>query len=294
MLEVLDTRHSVVPESSWTHSPNDVCESVLQQRATLPPPPSNSAPPDAQPITRLVQQNERISITLIPPMYPQGAEQPWKTGALQPRLSEGAVHVWSADLEAVSEDLTGLLHSEERVRAERILGDRNRLLWVRARAVLRVLLGRYLGVAGEELRFSTGAHGKPALLDGPRGSTVPQPIFFNLSHSGGLALYAFSTFGEVGVDLEVRRRSIDELALASRVFGAEGLQRLEQLEPEQREQEFLRMWTRHEAELKLSGTGIGATNSAREPWIAELEIGAGAAGAVATAKPPRELSCWRY
>jgi 4'-phosphopantetheinyl transferase len=213
-----------------------------------------------------------------------------------PLLAPWTVHVWRAELRSVGAALEELLSSDERKRAERVSRERDAQLWRRSRGVLRALLGRYLGVAGEHLRFSTGAHGKPALLDGPRGSTAPQPIFFNLSHSGGLALYAFSAFGEVGVDVEVRRRSIDELALASRVFGAAGLERLEQLEPEQREQEFLRMWTRHEAELKLSGTGIGvgATNSGCEPWIAELEIGSRAAGALATAQTPRELRCWTY
>ena len=52
-----------------------------------------------------------------------------------------------------------------------------------------------------------------------------------MSHSGRLALYAFSDAGAVGVDVEVARRPIDELAIAARTLGATEAQRLEALDP---------------------------------------------------------------
>jgi 4'-phosphopantetheinyl transferase len=219
-----------------------------------------------------------------------------------PRLADGAVHVWRADLAELAEDLGELLSPTERTRAERLAHERDRLLWTRAHGVLRQLLGRYLGRDPRTLRFSTGAHGKPALLDDPprspaapqRMAARPAGMSFNLSHSGHLALYAFSAIGPVGVDVEVARRPIDELAVAARAFGPAEVRRLAELDPSIREQEFRRAWVRHEAALKCRGTGIGgaaAQSSGREPWIAELEVGPRAAGAVAAERLPRELRC---
>ncbi|HYM67693.1 MAG TPA: 4'-phosphopantetheinyl transferase superfamily protein, partial [Patescibacteria group bacterium] len=119
---------------------------------------------------------------------------------------------------------------------------------------------------------------------------------FTLSHSGHLALYAFTTVGEVGVDVEVARRPIDEVALAARAFGPGEAQRLEPLDPAARRQEFRRAWARHEATLKCRGTGFGGGPAAHgpAPWIAELDVGANAAAAVAAERAPEELRCWGW
>jgi 4'-phosphopantetheinyl transferase len=219
-----------------------------------------------------------------------------------PGLADGAVHVWRADLAELADDLGGLLSPTERSRAERFARERDRLLWTRAHGVLRQLLGRYLGRDPFTLRFTTGAHGKPALLDDPprspataeRMAATHARLSFNLSHSGHLALYAFSAIGPVGVDVEVARGPIDELAIAARALGQAEVRRLAVLDPSIREQEFRRAWVRHEAVLKCRGTGIGgaaAQTNGREPWIAELEVGPRAAGAVAVGRLPRELRC---
>jgi len=239
--------------------------------------------------------------------------RPWASAARHPRLAEDAVHVWRANLEAVPERLLGLLSPEEHARAARLVGERRRQLWARAHSVLRELLGRSLERDPRMLRFSTGPHGKPALRDDPPGSAAeaaeltpagPRRLHFNMSHSGGLALYVLSTVGEVGVDVEVAGRPLDVLAVAARAFGPAEARRLQQLDPPTREQELLRAWVRHEAELKCRGTGIGgagaegaegAERKMREKvWIAELDMGSHGAAAVAVARPPRELSCWEW
>jgi 4'-phosphopantetheinyl transferase len=206
-------------------------------------------------------------------------------------LAPGAVHVWRADLEAVPEQLTQLLSPQERERAEGFARERDGRLWARSRGLLRELLGHYLLLDGRGLRFTAGAHGKPALPEDP------EPLSFNLSHSAATAVYAFSAAGPVGVDVELARHSVDALALAARVFGPAEAERLERLDPHRREQEFRRAWVRHEAALKCLGTGIGAAPAVeaegRSPWIAELEMGTGAA-AVALTAAPSELRCWEW
>jgi 4'-phosphopantetheinyl transferase len=234
------------------------------------------------------------------------AEDIWAPGSDQPLLADGTVHVWRADLETVGDELGGLLCGDERARAASFLHERDRKLWTRSRGVLRVLLARYLQLDPRTPRFAAGVYGKPALLDdaleraAPPARTHARPaqLSFNLSHSAGLALYAFTPTAAVGVDVELARRPIDVLAIAARTFGPAEARRLEELDQPTREREFLRAWVRHEAELKCLGVGIGGAHEidARQPrpWIAQLDVGPQGAAAVAVQKPPRELRCWDW
>lgn len=238
----------------------------------------------------------RMSTTsLTRPAISSSKADSWAPGPLRPPPLAGALHVWQADLTALSADVGELLCADERARGERLPRAQGEL-WTRSRGVLRALLGRYSTDDPRSLRFGTGAYGKPAL----RGDRAQ--LRFNLSHSRHLALYAISGAGEVGVDVQVARpggarRPIDEVALARRAFGDSEAERLKGLEQAARGREFLRLWTRHEAKLKCQGRGIGDMRgdaAGDDLWIAELDLGEGAAGAVAVAHAPFELSCWRW
>lgn len=218
----------------------------------------------------------------------------WAPGPSEPLLAAGEVHVWRASLKEVADDLGGLLSAEEAARSERFLQRRDGRLWRRSRGLLRVLLGSYLQRDPSTLRFATGRCGKPALLEDEDPSQPAVPPCFNMSHSGGLALYAFSRGGPVGVDVEVAGRAGNEVAIAARLFGEAEARRLEALGETDREREFLRAWVRHEAEVKLLGSGIGGPAGGRDVWISELPVGPRAAGAIALESPPRELCCWDW
>ncbi|HEX4621535.1 MAG TPA: 4'-phosphopantetheinyl transferase superfamily protein, partial [Myxococcaceae bacterium] len=158
----------------------------------------------------------------------------------------------------------------------------------------------HLDLDPRSLHLSEEAGGKLVLQ--PEGASsastgvqLTEPgLSFNLSHSGGVALYAFSRAGPVGVDVELGGRAErDREALAARVFGADAGERLKTLDAERREREFLRMWVRHEAALKCLGTGFGARSRAKpeqELWIGELDVPRGAA-ALALRDAPQELRC---
>lgn len=233
----------------------------------------------------------------------------------EPLPGAGAVHVWRANLQEIDDGSTDLLSPDERARAARIVRERERRQWMRARGVLRALLGLYLERDPRALRFERGVHGKPALRptlrdastglpadDGPtgtpRGSPTPvsQTLAFNLSHSGPLALYAFTAGIPVGVDVELLdRHPFDEPALARRVFGEAEARRLEALPLPARRREFLRAWVRHEAAIKCLGLGIAAVESTEEqrrPWIADLDVAGEGAAAVAVEGGPHDLQCW--
>jgi 4'-phosphopantetheinyl transferase len=240
-------------------------------------------------------------------------EQAWAPGPLRPLLAEHAVHVWRADLTDVPDALGELLDDGERARAARVGKARDAERWRRSHGLLRALLGGYLQLEPASLRFTAGEHGKPALAaDSDRGRAgaphEPDPtrigsrLSFNMSHSAQLALYAFSRAGAVGVDVEVGRRPIDEVAVAARALGMATANRLRTLEQPARSREFLAAWARHEAQLKCLGVGIGGAGfggsaGAGEDhglWLVELEMGPDVAAAVAAEHPARELCCWDW
>jgi 4'-phosphopantetheinyl transferase len=238
------------------------------------------------------------------------ASRNWLPGPADPSLAPGALHVWQADLSALPDELGALLDADERERAARMLRERDWRLWARGHGLLRLLLASYLRIEPGTLRFTAGPHGKPALDCAARGAGAEAheasppgadagtgALSFNLSHSGQTALYAFSKDGPVGVDVELARRGIDALAIAERAFGAAEARRLAALDPDAREREFLRAWVRHEAELKCLGAGLagaGAPADGGPLWVAQLDLGPRAAGAVATLRRPTTLSCWDW
>jgi 4'-phosphopantetheinyl transferase len=190
---------------------------------------------------------------------------------------DGTVHVWRAELDAgEAEQSIQLLSAAECRRAERIVDPLRARRWARSRTVLRMLLGAYLNREPSTLALAAGAHGKPALAGGE--------LEFSLSHSGPLAVYAMSASVPVGIDVELARVKSLPPSLAERTFGAVEAQRLEKLGEQERERELLRLWVRHEAALKLSGTGIGgASEPSAAPWSATLDVPAGAGVALALA-----------
>jgi 4'-phosphopantetheinyl transferase len=215
--------------------------------------------------------------------------------------------VWHADLEALADGLEELLCPAERRRASAIRGERDKRLWIRSRGVLRLLLARYLQRDPRALRFSLGPHGKPelqAIAPGLPQADTPESglpkralqLHFNLSHSSTIALYAVSADRAVGIDVELPRRQIDELAIAARVLGSEQARRLAGLDPPARTREFLRAWVAHEAAVKCLGTGLGmpAEGATGDLWSAELDVGPDAAAAVAATAGQYELRCWEW
>jgi 4'-phosphopantetheinyl transferase len=167
-------------------------------------------------------------------------------------LADGEVHVWCASLEhppAPAAEVADSLCDEERARAARYQSPSVRHQFVTARGLLRTLLGRYLGCDPCRVAFRLGPQGKPALA-GDRA------LHFNASHSYGLALFAVTRHCPVGVDVEQVRPFANDLDLAERFFCPPETRALRALAPEARREAFFHVWTRKEAYLKASGTGL--------------------------------------
>lgn len=164
-------------------------------------------------------------------------------------LAADEVQLWYASLpQAIPAHLLTLLAPEERARAERFIHAERRQAYLSARIMVRQILAAEMGVDPAELRFTTGAHGKPALKP-------PDSVRFNLSHSAHRIVLAVATT-EVGVDIEEIRPNVNHRALARRFFSPEENRRLADVAPGQRAAAFFATWTRKEALLKAWGVGL--------------------------------------
>jgi 4'-phosphopantetheinyl transferase len=165
-------------------------------------------------------------------------------------LPSEEVHVWRTSLarpKETVERMSRLLARDERDRADRFRFERDRSRYIVGRASLRGLLARYLDASPEELEFEYGEFQKPALRSGP---------WFNLSHSGPIALYAFSSAGEIGIDVELEDADFSRERIAERFFSPAEVRLLRSLPSEDQPRAFLACWTRKEAFIKARGDGL--------------------------------------
>lgn len=192
----------------------------------------------------------------------RSAEAQWLSAPAHPSLPAGETHVWRASLErggAQRAALYDTLSGDERARADRFHFERDRNHFIVARGILRQLLARYLGCQPAELGFVYGPRGKPAVATPVmRGGSLVQDaaLHFNLSHSHGLALFAFARGAELGVDVEHIRPDFDSAEIAERFFSAREQAELRALPSAQRAEAFFNGWTRKEAYIKAMGAGL--------------------------------------
>ncbi len=167
------------------------------------------------------------------------------------------VHLWVANLKPTAErveELRRLLTPGEIKRADRFHFDRHRRRFTVRRGVLRLLLAQYLEQEPEALRFEEGEKGKPFVT---QETAEPEArLYFNLSDSKDLVVYAFTRGAELGVDVEILRPMPDAQQIAERFFSAEEQGRLRQVPPERKAGAFFNCWTRKEAYIKAIGEGL--------------------------------------
>lgn len=174
-----------------------------------------------------------------------------------PRLKLGndEVHVWRATLtvgQPVLQCLFNTLNPDERTKAERFYFQKDRDRSIAARAVLRLILSRYLELKPAHLRFCYNRFGKPALI----GQSGADALHFNMSHSGELALYAITRGREIGVDVEHLREDFAREQIAKRFFSPSEVAMLHALPLNMRTRGFFNCWTRKEAYIKARGEGL--------------------------------------
>lgn len=178
----------------------------------------------------------------------------WKPLPTDLTLPKDEVHIWRADLDLPTnrvDELTQTLSLDERARAERFYFERDRKRFIVGRGGLRAILGRYLGLDPTQLQFSYSSRGKPALAN----PSLDGRLFFNVSHSQGLALYGVSCDRAIGIDLEYIR-PIEAEQLAKRFFSDPEYAAISSLPPELQKAAFFKGWVCKEAYLKATGEGL--------------------------------------
>ena len=165
---------------------------------------------------------------------------------------ERQVDLWYADLDSFSADhLEPVLCAEELGRAHRFHFAKDKKHFIVTRALLRTLLGAYLGTDPRLLILAYGKMGKPFVTAEFEGR-----ISFNLAHSGGRAIYAFTESRALGVDLELIREETAGDDIAKRFFSASEIEELQTVPLELRREAFFNCWTRKEAYIKARGEGL--------------------------------------
>lgn len=185
---------------------------------------------------------------------------------LEPQM----VHVWRAriaDFSDLARQLIHLLSESELQRSRRYESSIARTAFIVRRSLLRLLLSAYTNVRPSSLLLRTDPAGKPRL----EGPNLGRPIRFSVSSSGDLVLMAFSADREVGVDVETVRPT-DWAGLARWFLPDEEIARLEAMAPAERQERFFRLWSRMEACVKATGSGISGelkkNRMVHAPWCA--------------------------
>lgn len=201
-------------------------------------------------------------------------------------LLPGVVHVWRVHLD-ISPRQAALyrtdLSEDERARAKRYRLPHHQYQFISTRGILRNLVAHYVGIPAASIRLENNLQGKPSLTEPPHPS-----LQFNVSHTSGMALLAFTVEHAVGIDVEQVNRNVSDQDIATRYFSLQEAAYLATLSPDHRAQVFLTYWTCKEAYLKMRGIGLSG-------GMAQCEIALDPDGLKATIlltnEPTRENDC---
>ena len=167
----------------------------------------------------------------------------------EPRLVSVELHVAALDVVPLErENYKAMLLPDELARAGqfRFASDAER--YIVRRGKLRELLAARLGCEPRDVALNCNSFGKPRL----RCSDLQ----FNLSHSGGVALYVFARDSDIGCDIEWRRPELAREEVAERFFSDRELQSLRAVPRNRWVDAFFNCWTRKEAFIKALGFGV--------------------------------------
>lgn len=166
---------------------------------------------------------------------------------------------------------------------------------------MRVALAHLLDIDPRTLTFNYLPGGKPFLKN--------QPLEFNLSHSGEIAVLAIDPLHAIGVDIEIIQND-PKLEIAERFFSNEEKRHLYSLAGEEQKKTFYAIWSKKEALVKAIGTGIQQSLSSftvpltttpetipleGQTWLVQpLTLLPNYASALATHPDTKNVSIWQW
>jgi 4'-phosphopantetheinyl transferase len=164
----------------------------------------------------------------------------------------GTIDIWRTPLALPPDELSRVsccLDDEEQQRVARLRFQRDRDRFLASRGLLRHILASYLDRSPGGIRFGYAAQGKPFLLEHP-------DLHFNLSHAADVMVVAVAPGRELGVDVEMVFSEAVMNEVSGTVLSSPERVALEGLDPAERREWFVRLWTRKEAYIKADGHGM--------------------------------------
>jgi 4'-phosphopantetheinyl transferase len=168
----------------------------------------------------------------------------------------GAVDLWCFFYEEVTDGellcaYNELMTQEERARHRRFHFERDRLMFLATRALVRTVLSNYAQVLPSCWRFAEGEYGRPYIVGGPAA------LNFNLTNTPGLAACVVSGCHPiVGVDAEWVGRPGETINVADRYFSPLELRGLHSQPAAHQRNRFFSYWTLKESYIKARGLGL--------------------------------------
>lgn len=164
-----------------------------------------------------------------------------------PVLLKNEAHIWHLGLALDFDSMRGfekILCEEELARARRLRTSELYCKFVSVRAMLRHILGQYLGVLPNEIVFKYNNNGKPS---------IDSPINFNVSHSQNLAVFAVSNDLPIGIDVEYKRPIENLESISKRFFSSLECDQIFAAPPCDQLAVFYEIWVKKEAYVKAKG-----------------------------------------
>lgn len=168
-----------------------------------------------------------------------------------PLLSSSELHIWQVSCYNVPDLLErcmSTLSEDELAKVSFFEFEQVKDSYVISQGTLRMLLAGYLDIPPTAIKIDRRRKGKPYSIDDPG-------LYFNMSNSGKLAVFAFSRDSEVGIDIEQIRHLPDLDDMIIKNFTSREVRYIN-AKTNERTIRFFRFWTVKESYLKAIGEGL--------------------------------------
>ncbi|MGE5431308.1 MAG: 4'-phosphopantetheinyl transferase family protein [Syntrophomonadaceae bacterium] len=227
-------------------------------------------------------------------------------------LNQNEVNIWRVNAGSVSSSgLKDVLTPDELKKAYGYYFLKDQENFIISRGLLRVLIARYLNTSPLQINIHFNKYGKPYLKKSEGN------LKFNVSHSNGTLLFAFTRNQEIGIDIEYIQHDFADLEIARHFFSRAEILALSVLPEDARVIGFFNCWTRKEAYIKAIGRGLsipldsfdvsvvpGETaelvrvhnnSGGSKHWrIVDLEVGGKFSAALAVKGNPNEIKYYEW
>lgn len=173
-------------------------------------------------------------------------------------LLPGQIDLWLSRYDEIDdarllESYGQMLAPEESEQQRRFYFADDRQRYLVTRALVRVVLSRYVRIGPRDWMFSANRYGRPEIANEEAASLG---LSFNISHTRGLIALGITRHRMLGVDIEntvTRRVSLD---IAGHFFSPAEAGALAKLPAHLQHQRFFEYWTFKEAYIKARGMGL--------------------------------------